>query len=55
MLLLGNSKDWASAKKVMGDANKFLETLKSFDVANAKETLLNKIRKDYFSKADFNP
>ena len=55
MLLLGHKKDWATAKKVMGDANKFLESLKNFDVSNAKESDLNKIRKTYFTKADFNP
>ena len=52
-MLLGHKKDWATAKKVMGDANKFLESLKNFDVSNAKESDLNKIRKTYFTKSDF--
>jgi hypothetical protein len=54
MLLLGHKKDWNSAKSVMKDANKFLEQLKGYDVSTAKESVLKKIRNDYFTKADFN-
>ena len=55
MILVGKDKDWKTAKAEMGDANKFLTMLKDFDVSKVKEATLTKIRKNYFSKKDFNP
>ena len=55
MILVGKDKDWKTAKAEMGDANKFLTMLREFDVSKVKEATLTKIRKNYFSKKDFNP
>ena len=54
MILIGKDKDWKTAKAEMGDANKFLTMLREFDVSKVKEGTLTKIRKNYFSKKDFN-
>ena len=55
MLLIGQKKDWKTAKQQMSDAGNFLTMLKEFDVSKVKEATLKKIRGDYFSKKDFNP
>lgn len=55
MLLCGEKKDWKSAKQVMKQTGKFLTKLKEFDVSTVSEKLIQKIRKDYLSKAEFNP
>ena len=55
MILIGKKDDWKTAKNEMGDANKFLTMLKTFDVSKVKESTLSKIRKKYFSNKDFNP
>ena len=55
MILLGQKKDWANARKQMQDAGKFLELLQSFDVAKVTEKTLKKVRTEYFSQKNFNP
>ena len=55
MILLGQKKDWANARKQMQDAGKFLEQLQTFDVAKVTEKTLKKVRTEYFSQKNFNP
>lgn len=55
MLLLGHKKDWKSAQQQMKKTQPFLKALKEFDVSTIKESLINKVRKDYLSKAEFEP
>ena len=39
----------------MKKTQNFLKTLKEFDVSTVKESVINKVRKEYLSKPDFNP
>ena len=56
MILLGEKKkDWKSAQQIMKKTQNFLKTLKEFDVSTVKESVINKVRKEYLSKPDFNP
>jgi len=55
MLLLGHKKDWKSAQQQMKKTQPFLKALKEFDVSTIKESLINKVRKDYLSKGEFEP
>ena len=55
MMLLGQKKDWKTAQQNMKKSQNFLKTLKEFDVSGVKESLINKVRKEYLSKPDFNP
>jgi dynein heavy chain len=55
MILLGESKDWASIKKVLSDVNTFLQRLKKYDVEGTTEKTWKKARDGYISKAEFEP
>lgn len=39
----------------MKNSQGFLKSLKEFDVSTVKESVIQKIRKEYLSKPDFNP
>jgi dynein heavy chain len=55
MILLGEKKDWDTAKKHMKQTESFLQQLKQFDVSKVTENTLRKIRTTYISQANFNP
>jgi dynein heavy chain len=55
MILLNESKDWASIKKVLNDVNGFLNRLKKYDVEATSEKIWKKARDGYISKPDFEP
>lgn len=55
MMLLGHKKDWATAQQQMKKTQVFLKALKDFDVASVKETVIQKVRKEYLSRPEFNP
>ena len=55
MILLGEAKDWASIKKVLGDTNGFLNKLKTYDVTKTAEKVWKKARDGYISKPNFDP
>jgi hypothetical protein len=55
MVLLGESKDWASIKKVLSDVNGFLNRLKKYDVETTTEKVWKKARDGYISKSNFDP
>ena len=52
---MGQKKDWKTAKGLMKNSQNFLKSLKEFDVSTVKESVIQKIRKEYLSKPDFNP
>ena len=54
MLLMGYKKDWSTAQGHMKKTQNFLKALKDFDVKTLKENVINKVRKDYLSKPEFN-
>ena len=55
MMLMGQKKDWKTAQQQMKKSTQFLDKLKNFDVASIDEKKIQKIRKEYLSKPDFNP
>lgn len=55
MVLLGESKDWNSIKKVLSDVNGFLGRLKKYDVETTSEKVWKKARDGYISKPNFEP
>lgn len=55
MMLLGQKKDWKTAQQNMKKTQPFLKLLKEFDVSTVKESLIQKIRKEYLSKPEFTP
>lgn len=54
MVLFGQKTDWQSARSFMSDVNEFMEKLRYYDVSKTPEALLNKIRKNYLAKKQFN-
>lgn len=52
---MGQKKDWKTAKGLMKNSQTFLKNLKDFDVSQVKESVIQKIRKEYLAKPDFNP
>jgi dynein heavy chain len=55
MIMLGESKDWASIKKVLNDVGGFLTRLKKYDVEATTEKTWKKARDGYISKPNFEP
>ena len=55
MILLGESKDWNSIKKVLSDVTGFLGRLKKYDVEATTEKVWKKARDGYISKPNFDP
>ena len=46
-LLVGKKENWDEGKKLMNNPNEFIETLKSYDKDNIKDSLLKKLKKQY--------
>lgn len=55
MIMLGESKDWNSIKKVLNDVGGFLTRLKKYDVEATTEKTWKKARDNYISKPNFEP
>lgn len=55
MVMLGESKDWPSIKKVLNDVGGFLTRLKKYDVEATTEKTWKKARDGYISKPNFEP
>jgi len=53
-LLVGKKENWDEGKKLMSNPNEFIETLKTYDKDNIKESLLKKLKK-YTGDARFEP
>jgi dynein heavy chain len=54
-LFLGEKIDWGSIKQTLGDVGAFLSRLQNYDVTKTSEKILEKIRTQYLSKAEFDP
>lgn len=55
MILLQEKTDWASIKSYISDVGKFLNLLMNFDLKSCPERAFEKVRKNYLSRADFEP
>jgi len=53
-LLVGKKENWDEGKKLMNNPNEFIETLKSYDKDNIKDSLLKKLKK-YTGNPTFEP
>lgn len=53
-LLVGKKENWDEGKKLMGNPNEFIDTLKNYDKDNIKESLLKKLKK-YTENPKFEP
>jgi dynein heavy chain len=53
-LLVGKKENWDEGKKLMGNPNEFIDTLKNYDKDNIKESLLKKLKK-YTDNPKFEP
>mmetsp|Transcript_40370 Transcript_40370/g.29081 ORF Transcript_40370/g.29081 Transcript_40370/m.29081 type:complete len:118 (+) Transcript_40370:38-391(+) len=53
MIILGEPKDWASARKVMNDVNVFQQRLKNLKIEDCTDKMFNTIRAKYINKESF--
>lgn len=53
MILLSEKQDWNNIKIVLGETNKFLESLKNFDVMKTPESIFVKLRNTYLNRPEF--
>lgn len=53
MIILGEPKDWANARKVMNEVNVFQQRLKNLRVEDCTDKMFNTIRNKYINKESF--
>jgi dynein heavy chain, axonemal len=55
MILIGEKTDWNSVKSVLGNPGEFMQRLMTYDVSKTSEKILEKVRKQYLSRPEFDP
>lgn len=55
MILCGEKIDWANVRNVISNPTEFLDKLKKYDVSKTPEKWLERVRKNYLAKKEFDP
>jgi dynein heavy chain, axonemal len=55
MILISEKTDWNSVKSVLGNPGEFMQRLMTYDVSKTSEKILEKVRKQYLSRPEFDP
>jgi len=55
MILIGEKTDWNSVKSTLGNPGAFMERLMTYDVSKTSEKVLEKVRKQYLARPEFDP
>jgi len=55
MILVGEKIDWNTIRSVISNPGEFLDKLKKYDVTKTPEKWLERVRKNYLAKKEFDP